>query len=83
MLAVDRLDRLADAILIAKRTRRIAVQSVLLGMGLAFGFMVAGAFGLFGPVGGAIVQELIDVAVDPQRPACAPGGAQARRRPRA
>ena len=62
VLVVDRLDRLVEAIAIAKRSRRIAVQSVLMGMGLAFGFMFLGAFGLFGPVAAAIVQEAIDVA---------------------
>jgi hypothetical protein len=50
-----------EAIQIAHRSRSIAVQSVLLGMGLAFGFMFLGAFGVIGPVGGAIVQEVIDV----------------------
>jgi heavy metal translocating P-type ATPase len=62
VLVVDRLDRLVDAITIAQRSRRIAVQSVLMGMGMAFGFMFLGAFGLFGPVFGAVVQECIDVA---------------------
>ncbi len=62
VLVVDRLDRLVDAVSIARRSRRIAVQSVVIGMGLAFGFMFGGAFGLFGPVAGAVVQELIDVA---------------------
>jgi soluble P-type ATPase len=62
VLVVDRLDRLVDALAIATRTRRIAVQSVALGMGLAFVFMGFGAAGLFGPVVGAIIQELIDVA---------------------
>jgi heavy metal translocating P-type ATPase len=62
VLVVDRLDRLVDAITIAKRSRGIAVQSVLAGMGLAFGFMFFGAFGVIGPVAGAIVQECIDVA---------------------
>ena len=62
VLVVDRLDRLVDAITIAKRSRTIAVQSVFLGMGMAFGFMFLGAFGLFGPVFGAVVQECIDVA---------------------
>jgi heavy metal translocating P-type ATPase len=61
VLVVDRLDRLVDAINIARRSRSIAVQSVLLGMGLAFGFMFLGAFGVAGPVAGAFVQELIDV----------------------
>ena len=62
VLIVDRLDRLVDAITIARRSRRIAVQSVFIGMGLAFGFMFFGAFGIFGPVAGAVIQELIDVA---------------------
>jgi heavy metal translocating P-type ATPase len=62
VLVVDRLDRLVDAMSIAKRSRRIAVQSVVGGMGMAFGFMFFGAFGVIGPVAGAIVQEGIDVA---------------------
>jgi soluble P-type ATPase len=62
VLVVDRLDRLVDAISIARRSRRIALQSVFIGMGLALGFMVFAAFGFFGPVAGAIVQEGIDVA---------------------
>jgi soluble P-type ATPase len=62
VLVVDRLDRLVDAMAIARRSRRIAGQSVILGMGLAFAFMGAGALGLFGPIAGAVIQELIDVA---------------------
>jgi heavy metal translocating P-type ATPase len=62
VLVVDRLDALVDAIAIARRSRAIAVQSVVLGMGLALGFMVAGAAGAFVPVVGAVIQELIDVA---------------------
>ena len=61
VLAVDRLDRLVDAMTIAQRSRRIATQSVLLGMGLAFVFMGFGAFGFFTPAVGALFQEVIDV----------------------
>jgi heavy metal translocating P-type ATPase len=61
VLIVDRLDALVEAIAIARRSRAIAIQSVLLGMGLAFAFMFGGAFGLFTPVVGAVIQELIDV----------------------
>ena len=39
VLVADRLDGLVEAIAIARRSRAIAVQSVLLGMGLAFAFM--------------------------------------------
>ena len=62
VVAVDRLDRLADAMTIAQRSRRIAVQSVLMGMGLAFVFMGFGALGFFTPTVGALLQEVIDVA---------------------
>jgi heavy metal translocating P-type ATPase len=62
VLIVDRLDRLVEAISIAKHSRAVAVQSVVMGMGLAFGFMFFGAFGVFGPVAGAVAQEFIDVA---------------------
>lgn len=62
VLVVDRLDRLVDAIAISKRSRRIALESVFIGMGLAFVFMFFAAFGFFGPVAGALVQEGIDVA---------------------
>ena len=62
VLVVDRLHRLVDAMTIAKRSRRIAVQSVVLGMGLAFAFMGLGALGLFKPAAGALIQEAIDVA---------------------
>jgi heavy metal translocating P-type ATPase len=61
VLVVDRLDRLVEAIAIARRSRGIAVQSVVVGMGLAFGFMGLAAIGLFGPIAGAVIQEGIDV----------------------
>ena len=61
VLVVDRLDRIVDAISISRRSRRIAEQSVFIGMGLAFGGMIMGAFGLLVPVAGAILQECIDV----------------------
>jgi hypothetical protein len=63
VLVVDRLDRVAEALRIARRSRGIAVQSVIVGMGLAFAGMLLGAFGLLKPVGGALLQEAIDVAV--------------------
>jgi heavy metal translocating P-type ATPase len=62
VLTVDRLDRLVDAMTIAQRSRTIAIQSVLLGMGLAFFLMGLGAFGFFTPAVGALFQEVVDVA---------------------
>ncbi|MDW8342309.1 MAG: heavy metal translocating P-type ATPase [Geminicoccaceae bacterium] len=63
VLLVDRLDRVVDAIRIAVRARRIALESVLAGMGLSGAAMLVAAFGWLPPVAGALVQEAIDVAV--------------------
>jgi len=61
VLVVDRLDRLASGVTIAERATAIARQSVLLGMGLSFAAMALAAAGMLAPVGGAVVQEVIDV----------------------
>jgi heavy metal translocating P-type ATPase len=61
VLTVDRIDALADAILIAQRSKRIARQAVLLGMGLSLVAMVVAAAGLLPPAAGAVLQEMIDV----------------------
>ncbi len=63
VLTVDRLDRLAEALEIARRARGIAVQSVLAGMALSLAGMLAAAAGFLTPVAGALFQEAIDVAV--------------------
>jgi cation transport ATPase len=63
VLLVDRLDRILPAIRIARRSRFIALESVAAGIGLSVAGMVAAAFGLISPVQGAVLQELIDVAV--------------------
>jgi heavy metal translocating P-type ATPase len=63
VLTVDRLDRLGEAVTIARRTRRIALQSVVAGIGLSAVAMVVAAFGYLPPTAGALLQEAIDVAV--------------------
>jgi P-type E1-E2 ATPase len=63
VLLVDQLDRVLPAIQIARRSRAIAIQSVIAGMGLSIAAMIAAAFGLIAPVEGALLQEAIDVAV--------------------
>lgn len=63
VLLVDRLDHLATGIEIAQRSRRIAVESVVAGIGLSVAGMVAAALGYLTPVQGALLQEVIDVAV--------------------
>jgi cation transport ATPase len=61
VLAVDRLDRVGEARVIAARTRKIALQSVFAGMGMSLAAMAAAAAGLLPAVWGAILQEGIDV----------------------
>ena len=63
VLLVDDLDRLLPGIEIAQRSRRIALESVVAGIGLSILGMVAAAFGYLTPVQGALLQEVIDVAV--------------------
>lgn len=59
----DRIDRLADTVDIARRTRMLAVQSAGIGMGLSLLAMIAAAGGWLVPVAGALVQEGIDITV--------------------
>jgi soluble P-type ATPase len=63
VILVDRLDRVPDAVGIAKRTHRIAVQSIVVGMALSMLAMAVGSLGFLPPVAGALTQEIIDVAV--------------------
>ncbi len=63
VILADRLDRVGEAIVIAQRARRIALESIIAGMALSFVAMGAAAFGLLRPVPAALVQEAIDVAV--------------------
>lgn len=62
VVLVDRLDRLVEALLVARRARTIALQSVWMGMGLSLVAMGFAAAGMLGPVAGAILQEGIDTA---------------------
>jgi heavy metal translocating P-type ATPase len=63
VILVDRVDRVADAVAIAQRTRAIALQSIIVGLTLSGIAMVFAAFGKIPPVAGAFLQEGIDVAV--------------------
>lgn len=63
VLLVDTLDRIVPAIEIARRTRFIALESVYAGIGLSTLGMIAAAFGYLTPIQGALLQEVIDVAV--------------------
>lgn len=63
VLLADDLSRLPLACGIARRSRKIARQSAVAGLVLSGGAMVLAAFGYLAPVQGALLQEVIDVAV--------------------
>jgi heavy metal translocating P-type ATPase len=63
VLLVDRLNRLLPGLEIARGSRKIALESVIAGIGLSAAGMIAAALGYLVPVQGALLQELIDVAV--------------------
>jgi heavy metal translocating P-type ATPase len=63
VLLVDQLDKIPVAVRVARRSRRIALQSVYAGIGLSVVGMIAAGLGYLTPVQGALIQEAIDVAV--------------------
>jgi P-type E1-E2 ATPase len=63
VILVERVDRVADAVRIARRALGIARQSVLLGIGASLVAMGFASFGFLAPVAGAFLQEAIDVGV--------------------
>jgi heavy metal translocating P-type ATPase len=63
VILTDDPTRLAQAIAISRRALRLARQSIWTGLGLSGVAMIAAAFGYITPVAGALLQEMIDVAV--------------------
>jgi heavy metal translocating P-type ATPase len=63
VITVDRVDRVADALHVGRRSVRIARESMLAGMTLSFVAMAVAAAGYLPPIGGALLQEGIDLAV--------------------
>ncbi|BCM20825.1 heavy metal translocating P-type ATPase [Mesorhizobium sp. J8] len=63
VVLADSLQPVAEALRIARRTRRIAPQSIIVGLALSGAAMIAAAIGHITPVAGALLQEGIDIAV--------------------
>jgi cation transport ATPase len=61
VVLVDDLGRVLEAVSIARRTVRIAYQSIGIGIGLSVALMVVASFGLLPAIVGAALQELVDV----------------------
>jgi heavy metal translocating P-type ATPase len=63
VILADDIGHVAIAASIAKRTFKIATQSIVVGIGLSLILMAAFATGKFPPLLGAILQEIVDVVV--------------------
>lgn len=63
VILVDELNRVPEAIRISRRSMSIARQSVWAGLGMSGVAMLFAAIGKINPVPGALLQEVIDVAV--------------------
>jgi len=63
VLLVDDIARVGDAMAISRRMRRIALQSIAVGLGASFLLMAIARVGLVPPAAGAVMQETLDAAV--------------------
>lgn len=63
VLLVDDITKVSQAVEIGRRTVQIAKQSIYVGLGASFIFMVIASFGLIPSTVGAVLQEIFDVAV--------------------
>lgn len=63
VILVDELNRVPEAIRISRRSMKIARESVRAGLGLSGIAMLFAAAGRIAPIPGALLQEVIDIAV--------------------
>jgi heavy metal translocating P-type ATPase len=63
VLLVDDISRVGDAMAISRRMRRIALQSIGVGLGVSFLLMGFASLGMLAPAVGAVLQEALDAAV--------------------
>jgi P-type E1-E2 ATPase len=63
VIMTDDISKVASAAAIAKRTFSIARQSILVGIIISIGLMLAYSSGRFSALSGALIQELVDIIV--------------------
>ena len=63
VITLDNLERVGEAYKIARRVLHIAKQGIFIGIGFSIALMVIAALGYILPVYGAVLQEVLDVAV--------------------
>jgi len=61
VVLVDDIARVADAVIIGRRTVRIALQSIWIGIAVSLALMVVAAFGLIPATVGALLREVVDL----------------------
>ncbi len=63
VITVNNMLRVHDVLHIAQRVMTIAKQSIYVGIGVSILLMIFAAFGIIPPIVGAVLQEILDVAV--------------------
>ncbi|HET7584440.1 MAG TPA: heavy metal translocating P-type ATPase [Gemmatimonadaceae bacterium] len=63
VILVDDVSRVGDAVEISRRMRRVAMQSIVVGLGVSGLLMVIASLGHIDPPAGAVMQEALDAAV--------------------
>lgn len=63
VIMLDDISKVADAVSISKRSVYIAKQSIFVGIGLSIVLMIFASMGKIPPFYGALLQEVVDVAV--------------------
>lgn len=61
VILVDSLAPVADAVAIGRRTVRVALTAIWIGIGLSVGLMLVATTGIIPAVAGALTQELVDL----------------------
>jgi heavy metal translocating P-type ATPase len=62
VVMTDDLIKAAGAVRIGRRTMKVALQSIWIGIALSVGLMLVAAFGYIPAIIGAVIQELVDLA---------------------
>ncbi len=63
VIMLDDIDKVAQSLDIAKKTLKIATQSIMIGICISIGLMLLYSTGRFSPTSGAIIQEFVDITV--------------------
>src|SRR5690606_26927783 len=63
VILVDDIAKTGVAVAIGKRTTRIALESIWVGIAMSVGLMLIAAFGLLPAIVGAALQEVVDLVV--------------------